>query len=201
MTIPCPPVGRFSSTPEYAPTPRKAARRQPEYTRRGDPKSAAGDPSASRRGVATRRSRPVNRRKLSIVGSRASSPDPGREVAAFQDHQGRAATGNDDPQPLPSPGSRRPPNTAPSSLLPRLAPVRIHLQSDVNGREENNMATPIEEIATERRWAAVISCAALIVLAASLSRAGAQEAKILKTDAQIDGRDPGVRLFVREKMT
>jgi pimeloyl-ACP methyl ester carboxylesterase len=62
------------------------------------------------------------------------------------------------------------------------------------------MATRIEEIATERRWAAVISCAALIVLAASSSRAGAQEAKILKTDAQIDGRDPGVRLFVREKM-
>src|SRR5262249_19655268 len=76
------------------------------------------------------------------------------------------------PRPLPSPGSRRPPNTAPSSLLPRLASARIHLQSDVNGREENNMATPIEEIATERRWAAVISCAALIVLAASLSRAG-----------------------------
>src|SRR5262245_15307378 len=105
--------------------------------------------------------------------------------------------------PSPSPGQVLvdPPNTAPSSLLPRLAPVRIHLQSDVNGREENNMATPIEEIATERRWAAVISCAALIVLAASLSRAGAQEAKILKNDAQIDGRDPGVRLFVREKMT
>ncbi|MEI9986253.1 MAG: alpha/beta fold hydrolase [Aliidongia sp.] len=45
--------------------------------------------------------------------------------------------------------------------------------------------------------AAALWCAALSVLAGS---ADAQDIKIDKTDRQIDGRDPGVKLFLREKM-
>jgi pimeloyl-ACP methyl ester carboxylesterase len=45
------------------------------------------------------------------------------------------------------------------------------------------------------------SCAALILVVVGHS-AGvrAQETKIIKTDTQIDGLDPGIKLFIREKM-
>jgi pimeloyl-ACP methyl ester carboxylesterase len=42
--------------------------------------------------------------------------------------------------------------------------------------------------------------AACFAVALAAQTAGAQEIKIAKTDAQIDALDPGIRLFVREKM-
>ena len=45
-----------------------------------------------------------------------------------------------------------------------------------------------------------IMAAASVVVGLAAQTAGAQEIKIAKTDAQIDALDPGIRLFVREKM-
>src|SRR5262249_18300216 len=45
-----------------------------------------------------------------------------------------------------------------------------------------------------------ITAAACFAIALATQTAGAQEIKIAKTDAQIDALDPGIRLFVREKM-
>jgi len=47
------------------------------------------------------------------------------------------------------------------------------------------------------RWLA--PALALAILGA-LSGASAQDAKVVKTDSQIDGLDPGIKLFLREKM-
>jgi hypothetical protein len=46
-------------------------------------------------------------------------------------------------------------------------------------------------------WAASLLVLALV---SSLSAAQAQETRITKADSHIDGLDPGIRLFVREKM-
>src|SRR5262245_63380219 len=45
-----------------------------------------------------------------------------------------------------------------------------------------------------------ITPAACFAIALATQTAGAQEIKIAKTDAQIEALDPGIRLFVREKM-
>jgi hypothetical protein len=45
-----------------------------------------------------------------------------------------------------------------------------------------------------------ITAAACFAIALATQTAGAQEIKIAKTEAQIDALDPGIRLFVREKM-
>src|SRR6266702_2204130 len=50
-------------------------------------------------------------------------------------------------------------------------------------------------IKTSRIFAAACSAMAL-----AAQTAGAQEIKITKTDTHIDALDPGIRLFVREKM-
>lgn len=55
----------------------------------------------------------------------------------------------------------------------------------------------VERRAGASRWLA--SMVAVTILAA-LSGASAQDAKVVKTDTQIDGLDPGIKLFVREKM-
>jgi hypothetical protein len=52
-----------------------------------------------------------------------------------------------------------------------------------------------------RYWLNLFSCAALIfALVGPYAVARAQDTRIIKADAQIDGLDPGIRLFVREKM-
>src|SRR5262245_64518099 len=45
-----------------------------------------------------------------------------------------------------------------------------------------------------------IMAAASLVIGLAAQTAGAQKIKIDKTDAQIEALDPGIRLFVREKM-
>src|SRR5262249_57482174 len=45
-----------------------------------------------------------------------------------------------------------------------------------------------------------ITAAAFFAVALGCQTASAQETRITKTDAQIDALDPGIRLFVREKM-
>src|SRR5215469_17159779 len=45
-----------------------------------------------------------------------------------------------------------------------------------------------------------ITAAACFAIALATQTASAQEARITKTDTQIDAFDPGIRLFVREKM-
>lgn len=42
--------------------------------------------------------------------------------------------------------------------------------------------------------------AVVLALLTGISTAGGQDIRIIKTDSQIDGRDPGIKLFVREKM-
>jgi alpha-beta hydrolase superfamily lysophospholipase len=50
-------------------------------------------------------------------------------------------------------------------------------------------------------WASQILCTSLIAgIIASHGTARAQDVKITKTDVQIDALDPGIKLFVREKM-
>jgi hypothetical protein len=50
-------------------------------------------------------------------------------------------------------------------------------------------------------WVSWILCTAFIMaLIAPHQGARAQDAKIIKTDVQIDAFDPGIKLFVREKM-
>src|SRR5262249_29970016 len=46
-------------------------------------------------------------------------------------------------------------------------------------------------------WIMAAACSAMALVAQTAS---AQEIRITKTDAHIDALDPGVRLFVREKM-
>src|SRR5262249_12362039 len=48
--------------------------------------------------------------------------------------------------------------------------------------------------------ALTIIVAAFLPIASAAQTAGAQETRIAKTDAHIDALDPGIRLFVREKM-
>ena len=48
--------------------------------------------------------------------------------------------------------------------------------------------------------ALTIIVAAFLAIASAAQIAGAQETRIAKTDAHIDALDPGIRLFVREKM-
>ena len=55
-------------------------------------------------------------------------------------------------------------------------------------------------IAMGRAWRGLIGAIGLSLVAAALGPATAQEARIAKTDSQIDGLDPGVKLFIREKM-
>jgi pimeloyl-ACP methyl ester carboxylesterase len=40
----------------------------------------------------------------------------------------------------------------------------------------------------------------VLALLIGISTAGGQDIRIIKTDSQIDGRDPGIKLFLREKM-
>ena len=55
-------------------------------------------------------------------------------------------------------------------------------------------------IAMGRVWRGLIGAIGLSLVAAALGPATAQEARIAKTDSQIDGLDPGIKLFIREKM-
>lgn len=50
-------------------------------------------------------------------------------------------------------------------------------------------------------WAGCLACVVLaLVFVSQRDSARAQDVKIAKTDVQIDGLDPGIKLFVREKM-
>src|SRR5262247_3501700 len=60
-----------------------------------------------------------------------------------------------------------------------------------------NMGEKLARLATKM---STIMPAACFALALAAQTAGAQEIKVTKTDAQIDALDPGIRLFVREKM-
>ena len=53
-----------------------------------------------------------------------------------------------------------------------------------------------------RRWSLrfVQAAAIILVLACNANIARAQDVKIVKSDTQIDALDPGIKLFVREKM-
>jgi len=55
----------------------------------------------------------------------------------------------------------------------------------------------VERRAGASRWFASVVAAAIL---AAVSGASAQDAKVVKTDGQIDGLDPGIKLFLREKM-
>src|SRR5262249_53641231 len=56
-------------------------------------------------------------------------------------------------------------------------------------------------IGTTRRMQCVVTAAAAILaLAAPPQPAAAQDVAIVKTDTQIDGLDPGIKIFLREKM-
>jgi pimeloyl-ACP methyl ester carboxylesterase len=60
-----------------------------------------------------------------------------------------------------------------------------------------NMSKRLARLATKTP---TIMAAACFAMALAAQTAGAQEVKVTKTDAQIDALDPGIRLFVREKM-
>ncbi len=49
-------------------------------------------------------------------------------------------------------------------------------------------------------WRGLVSAIGLSLLAAVAGSATAQEVKIAKSDSQIDGLDPGIKIFIREKM-
>ena len=55
----------------------------------------------------------------------------------------------------------------------------------------------VERRAGASRWLASVVA---VTIVAALSGAGAQDAKVVKTDSQIDGLDSGIKLFLREKM-
>ena len=59
------------------------------------------------------------------------------------------------------------------------------------------MANSLMRVSSNARWTSPLLVLALLQL---VSGVRAQEIRIAKTDAQIDGLDPGIRLFVREKM-
>src|SRR5260370_26004618 len=56
---------------------------------------------------------------------------------------------------------------------------------------------PIRSMGSSARWIASTLALALLAI---VSSARAQDARIVKADSQIDGLDPGIRLFMREKM-
>jgi len=59
------------------------------------------------------------------------------------------------------------------------------------------MSDRLARLATAASTMMAVACLATGLAAQT---AGAQEIKIIKTDTQIDALDPGIRLFVREKM-
>src|SRR5260221_6347683 len=60
-----------------------------------------------------------------------------------------------------------------------------------------NMSERVARLATTTSR---ITAAVCLAMALAAQPAGGQEIKIIKTDTHIDALDPGIRLFVREKM-
>src|SRR5262249_28283800 len=70
---------------------------------------------------------------------------------------------------------------------------------DVKGRKAGMMTTR-SWTGASRAKAGILGLIVAMALVGFVAVTHAQDTKIVKTDTQLDGSDPGVKLFVREKM-